>query len=375
MSRRDQDAVTIVFAGGGSGGHLAPGIAVAEALTAAGPAAQARFLCSQRPIDAEILGRAGVEFTPLPARPGRSPRSVLAFFGAVRRARAHLRDWDARAVLSLGGFVSLPVAVAAWRLGIPILLLNLDAVAGRANRVVARLATRVLSAVPPRNLRVAEGGIVGMPVRRAARADGDAPACRRRLGLDPDRPTLLVTGASQGSASFNDAVPAIIASSPQLFRSWQVLHLAGAGDEARIRAIESRYRAAGVAASVIPFLHEMGDAWGAATLAITRGGASSVAEASANAVPSIFVPFPHHHDQHQRSNAMPLVERGAARLARDPVLAEGVDPPLDEVLRATAGDSSFMASAREILLRAMPRHPAERVAEELRALASRRNER
>ncbi len=360
---------TIVFAGGGSGGHLSPGLAVAEALSAMDGECTSLFLCSDRSVDAEMLREAGVRYAPVPARAGKSIRALLAAIRARRESRRLLRERRAAVVLSLGGFVALPVAAAARSLGIPVVVLNLDAVIGGANRFIARFATLLLSAVPTESISIPADRIVGLPLRRAALAPGPAAECRGALGLDPSRDTLLVTGASQGSNALNDAVPAILAASPRIGESWQVLHLAGGGDTARLDPIRARYRDAGIRARVDGFVHGMGLAWGAATLAVTRGGANSVAEAEANAVPTIIVPFPHHRDQHQRLNARHLVECGAARLARDPSLPDGVDPPLAEVLPSTLADREFISTACSAMQHRRRPDAAKLVAERLVELA------
>jgi len=342
---------TIVFAGGGSGGHLSPGLAVNEALPDCHPDLQSLFLCSERAIDREVLSGAAVEFVPIPAAPfSLRPGALLRFLSSMRRSerlcRSILSERRVVGVLALGGFVSVPVVRAARSLGIPVTLLNLDAVAGRANRVVARWADLVLTAIPAEGLARypnREVEVVGMPIRRAARAIAAPQECRTRLGLDPFRSTLLVTGASQGSQSLNDAIPDIVLRHRDRFDEWQVLHLCGASPPERIDSIRARYEEAGVKSSVVPFLHEMGIAWGAATLAIARGGASTVAEAACNRIPTIVVPFPHHRDQHQRRNAEPLIAHGMARLARDPRSAELDIDDLESVILATLPPSDDLA--------------------------------
>ena len=328
---------TIIFAGGGSGGHLSPGIAVAEALVELDPSIDPLFLCSERAIDREVLTGAGVAFEPIPAAPFvLQLRGLLRLISSLPRATRRSRDilvrTRASAVLALGGFVSVPVARAAVRGHIPLALLNLDAVAGRANRVVARWANTVFSAPPGGGLRRDRIEFVSVPVRRAARAPANAGECRQRLGLDAQRPTIVLTGASQGSAALNEALPSIVAKHAALLREWQVFHLCGGGDSQRVDALRQCYQSAGITAVVQPFLHEMGLAWGAASIAITRAGASSVAEVALNRVPAIFVPFPHHRDQHQRLNAEPLVRAGMALMAHDPLRPGTGDPSVESAL-------------------------------------------
>jgi UDP-N-acetylglucosamine--N-acetylmuramyl-(pentapeptide) pyrophosphoryl-undecaprenol N-acetylglucosamine transferase len=320
----DDGQGSIVFAGGGSGGHLSPGLAIAERLIAVAPGLQPVFLCSDRAVDALMLGEAGARFEAVPARPfSWRPAGLLRFVrgwrASVSAASRALQSHRARQVVSLGGFVSAPVVKAARRAGLPVTLINLDATPGRANRAVARAATRVWSAVAATGLPRWDGAVLGFPVRRSAIAPGDAAMCRAELGLEPTRHTLLVTGASQGATSLNRFVPHFAECRAQLLSGWQVLHLAGSMSEAEIAALAARYARAGVHAKVLPFLHRMGLAWGAADVALTRAGANSVAEAELNRVPSLFVPYPYHRDLHQRENARPLVEAGAAAIALDAI--------------------------------------------------------
>lgn len=362
---------TIVLAGGGSGGHLSPGLAIAERLLEVDSRARPLFLCSERAIDAAMLGDAGADFRPIPAAPLRwTPAGFLKCARAYWRGRAVarriLRDEQVQHVVSLGGFVTGPVTAAARSLGIPVTLLNLDATPGTANRLVARRAQRVLSAVAtPRNPQFAEA-IVGMPIRRNARAPAGRAECRARLGIPPTSPVLLVTGASQGAGSLNRFMLEFARRHRELLSHWHILHLAGPQGEPGAAALAEGYRAIGVSASVVPFMSEMGLAWGAAELALSRAGANSVAEAEANRVPTVFVPYPFHRDLHQAANAAPLVEAGAAALAYDrvepeanmasigavlePLVAEGARRDSMEAALAARGDlDAALAIARTLL--------------------------
>jgi UDP-N-acetylglucosamine--N-acetylmuramyl-(pentapeptide) pyrophosphoryl-undecaprenol N-acetylglucosamine transferase len=312
-------AGSIVLAGGGTGGHIAPGIAIAERLAELAPELHAVFACSTRAVDAQMLEHVGADFAPIPAeglspRPMKLARAVRAFFAGRSAARELLAERGAKAVVSLGGYVTGPVYSAARALKVPVLLVNLDATPGKANRFVARGATRILSACPTPSLPGFAERVVGMPIRRAAIATVSQAECRARLGLEPGLRTLFVTGASQGAASLNELMRALVASDRPAFGGWQVLHLVGGADRA---PIESAYREAHIRASVVPFLHEMGLAWGAADLALSRAGANSVAEAVLNRVPTVFAPYPYHADLHQKWNAQPHHDEGVAILCDD----------------------------------------------------------
>jgi len=319
---------TVLFAGGGTGGHLFPALAIAEELLERAPGMRVRFLASPRTLDAEILraerlAGAPPDFEAIPARPfgvhpGTLARFLLSWGGAVRAGRAAIRRAEAPVVVAMGGFVAAPCVQAARAEGVPVLMVNLDATPGRANRWIARHAGRVLTAAA---VEGAAWEVVPPIVRRSARPSGDAASCRGRFGLDADRPTLLVTGASQGASSMNRLLAAMVARDPGVFTrgGWQVIHQTGKAD---VEETRSAYRGAGIPSVVEPFLREMGTAWGAATVAVSRAGAGLVAESWANRVPTLFLPYPFHRDQHQRRNAEPLVRAGAAELATDHVHVE-----------------------------------------------------
>ncbi len=356
---------TVAFAGGGSGGHLSPGLAIAERMVEIVPGVRPVFLCSTRAIDAQMLGDAGVQFRPIPAEGlAKSPRGVLRFVRGyvkgVLEARRVLREEGVEHVVSLGGFVTGPVTQAARMLRIPITLVNLDATPGRANRVVARRAQRVVSACETPGLPKFAEAIVGMPLRRSAVAQAGRAACRGELGLDPVRPTLLVTGASQGASSLNAFMVAFALAHRDLLKDWQVLHLAGPRGTPSAAELDAAYARAGVKALVLPFLNEMGLAWGAAELALSRAGANSVAEAEANRVPTVFVPYPYHADLHQEANAKPLVDSGAAVLAYDRLDVTRNLESIGRPLEALMADGR-LRDAMEEKLRARPHADAAEV--------------
>jgi len=341
-SSADSSRTSIVLAGGGTGGHISPGIAIAEALADLAPDVDRVFACSTRAVDARMLGHVGADFTAIEAeglaiRPAKLVRFVRAFLAGRRAARELLERRRARAVVALGGYVTGPVVDAARRLGVPVLLVNLDATPGKANRWVARHAARVLTACPTPSRPDFAERMVGMPVRRAAIASVPAREARERLGLDPGLHTLLVTGASQGAASLNELLALLVRSDRPAFGGWQVLHLVGNADPA---PIEASYREASVRARVLPFLHEMGLAWGAADLALSRAGANSVAEAVLNAVPTVYAPYPYHKDLHQKWNAQPYHEAGVAVLCDDLVTAEKNRATLGAALIALMTDDA-----------------------------------
>jgi UDP-N-acetylglucosamine--N-acetylmuramyl-(pentapeptide) pyrophosphoryl-undecaprenol N-acetylglucosamine transferase len=318
--------VAFVFAGGGTGGHLFPGLAIAEEILKRKPGARCVFLCSDRAIDAQILGAArlegrAVEFRALPAKPvSLRPKGLLAFARSwgpsVRATRALIRTAGGPVnIISMGGFVAAPAVQGARAEKAAVTLVNLDAVPGKANRWIARRAARIFTAVPPSRKWGAKPWVEVPPiVRQAALAGRPASDCRLGLGLDPAMRTLLVTGASQGAGSINQMMAAFVKADASRLAEWQVIHQTGREGVEEMRAA---YAGAGIPARVEPFFETMGLAWGAADLAVSRAGAGSVAEAWANRIPTIFMPYPYHKDQHQRFNALPLERAGGALVVTD----------------------------------------------------------
>jgi UDP-N-acetylglucosamine--N-acetylmuramyl-(pentapeptide) pyrophosphoryl-undecaprenol N-acetylglucosamine transferase len=364
----------VIFAGGGTGGHLFPALAVADQLLQRDPGAHLRFLCSQRAIDTQILRAAGVDFEPVPARelslrPLRLLRFLRAWGPSLRAGRRAIRalreEHEHLVVVAMGGFVCAPVALAARAERAPLLLVNLDAAPGKANRWVARHANRCLSAARSPDVEARNWQIIP-PIVRAAAVGGDPADCRRRLGLRPDVPTLLVTGASQGASSINDAMIALVETHADALRQWQIFHQTGArvrDGRSEVERVREACERAGVAAQVVPFCDDMGAAWGAADVAVSRAGAGSVGEAWANATPTIFLPYPWHRDEHQRRNAEPLEHAGGAVILRDTLDAARTAESIAETLLPLLRDPAKRDAMRRALASLGPADGARRVAE------------
>ncbi|MSR41240.1 MAG: UDP-N-acetylglucosamine--N-acetylmuramyl-(pentapeptide) pyrophosphoryl-undecaprenol N-acetylglucosamine transferase [Phycisphaerales bacterium] len=363
---------SIILAGGGTGGHIAPGIAIAERLCEIAPTIPLRFACSTRPIDMRMLDSAGYHAEPIPAegfspRPAKLLRFARAFLAGRSVAHELLRTQNARCVISLGGFVTAPVVYAARSLKVPVFLVNLDATPGKANRWVAKRAQRIWSACETPGCPNFATRVVGMPIRRVAIAPMDGAQCRAQLGLHEGLRTLFVTGASQGAKSLNDLLMLMLKERRSAFSGWQVYHLVGGGER---HAMEAAYRDAGVHAVVDSFLEKIGLAWGSADLALSRAGANSVAEAVANAVPTVFAPYPWHHDQHQKANAQPFVDARLARCEHDHIEAVPNLATLGSALQELLQDHQQRENMRDGL-RALPQADAAlEIAKTAAAIAS-----
>ena len=317
-------STSVVLAGGGTGGHIEPMLALADALRRRDETLRITCLGTARGMETRLVPARGYELrlippVPLPRRP---TVDLLRVPGRVRRAvaetRALLTELSADVVVGFGGYVALPAYLAARRAGIPVVVHEQNALPGLANRIGARLAARVAVTVPGTPLHGGEH--VGMPLRtaissldRAARrAEG-----RAEFGLDPDRPTLLVFGGSQGAARLNRA--AVAAADDLTAAGIQVLH--ARGPKNTDVAVEPR---AGGAApyTIVDYLERMDLAYAAADLALCRSGAVTVAELAAVGLPAAFVPLPIGNGE-QRRNAMPVVEAGGGLLVEDADLDAG----------------------------------------------------
>jgi UDP-N-acetylglucosamine--N-acetylmuramyl-(pentapeptide) pyrophosphoryl-undecaprenol N-acetylglucosamine transferase len=316
------DPTTILLAGGGTGGHLYPGIAVADELRAMNAGIKPVFLCTKREIDKVILEPTGFEFIPQPIVPlARSVSGLLRFYKNWRETvdlvRQVIAERRPAAVLGLGGYAAGAAVKIAAKKGIPTAIVNPDVIPGKANQYLMRYTKAVCCQFEQTREHVPNEHrdklkITGCPIRADIITGRNREAAIKRLELQPNLKTLVVTGASLGAQTVNEAVLTMLEGmSPA---GWQVLHLAGRDHAAAVRA---GYRDLPVAARVIDFTPAMADVWAVADLCISRSGASSCAELTTCGVPSLLMPYPFHKDMHQRANAKVLADAGAAVLIDD----------------------------------------------------------
>ena len=293
-----------VIACGGTGGHLFPGIAVAEVLQNRGH--EVMLLVSEKDIDAVALsGRTNFQVEKLPTV-GLPSLFSPAFFGFTRRfieslslCRSLYRKFKPQVVLGMGGFTSTAPVLAGRIRGIATFIHESNAIPGKANRLTARLVNAVMlgfkECAPffPKT----RTEITGTPVRTEL-VPLDRADARRKLGLQEDVPTLLVMGGSQGASGINQA---LIKALPFLQGApLQVIHLSGVRDE---RLVADNYRRENVPAYIGAFHHRMEEVYSAADLVVARAGAASLAEFAAFSLPGILIPFPYATDDHQTRNA------------------------------------------------------------------------
>ena len=299
---------TIMIMAGGTGGHVMPGLAVAAEMRArdwrvvwlGNPSGMEAALVPKHGIPLHGVRVGGVRGKGLATRL-MLPFRLLRAFGDSLRA---LRATRPAVVLGMGGYVAFPGGMMASLLRRPLVVHEQNSVAGLTNRLLARVAVRVLEAFPG---TLPGAQCTGNPLRSAMLRD-DSPQARYAQRTGPLR--LLVVGGSLGAQALNDAVPAALALLPARDRP-EVVHQSGRGHR---EALEARYRELGVAATVVEFIDDMAHAYAQADLLICRAGAMTVAEIAAIGVASVLVPFPHAVDDHQTGNARFLSSNEAAVL-------------------------------------------------------------
>jgi UDP-N-acetylglucosamine--N-acetylmuramyl-(pentapeptide) pyrophosphoryl-undecaprenol N-acetylglucosamine transferase len=302
----------VAIACGGTGGHLFPGIAVAEHLKKRG--CNVALLISPKDVDQQAVKSAsGMEIFTLPAVALQNKNYfsfAKSFWNSFRASRSIFKQRNPDAVLAMGGFTSAPPVLAARKFGAKTFLHESNTIPGRANRFLARFMHMAFVGFPETasRLKACKISVTGTPVRPQFQLR-DAAGCRTALGLEPNCPTILVVGGSQGASGLNGM---ILSALPLLAgKNWQYLHLTGTNDFEKVKVT---YASRGIKAIVKPFLVEMDLALGAATISVSRSGASSLAEIAAMRLPSLLVPYPTAADNHQFVNASAFEKTSAAKL-------------------------------------------------------------
>ena len=347
MSQRlnPKQPLRIVVMAGGTGGHVFPALAVAEALRERG--VEVSWLGTRQGLEAEVVPRAGfpIDYVQVSGLRGKGTLSLLLapvrLLRALSQSLTILGRRRPAAVLGMGGFVAGPGGLAAWLKRRPLLIHEQNARAGLTNRLLAPLARRVMEAFPGTFDARHQAMHTGNPLRQAfveaARAPADDP--------QPHRLRLLVVGGSLGAARFNDVVPEALAALDEGMRP-EVWHQAG---KRNLEAARTAYGTAGVEARLEPFIEDMAAAYRWADVVLCRAGAMTIAELAAMGAPSILVPYPFAVDDHQTANARYLADARAAILLPQPQLSA---QRLGEILLALGTEQlqAMAAAARRLAL-------------------------
>jgi UDP-N-acetylglucosamine--N-acetylmuramyl-(pentapeptide) pyrophosphoryl-undecaprenol N-acetylglucosamine transferase len=339
----------VLLAGGGTAGHTSPLLATADALRRRDPDVEVIALGTARGLETRVVPEAGYPLelippVPLPRRPGAELLRVPGRLRGARKAALEVLDRvQPDVVVGFGGYVSVPAYLAARKRKLPLVVHEGNALPGIANKLGARFTTHVATSFPDTELPHAR--YIGLPIRRmistldraALRAEG-----RVTFGLDPDLPTLLVTGGSQGARRLNQSVAA---AAPALAAAGvQVLHIVGPQGEATPETTPG-----GPPYVTVPFVSRMDLAYAAADVVVCRAGSNTVTEVSGVGLPAVFVPLPIGNGE-QAHNARPVVDAGGGLLVADAALtAEWVSGTVPDLLNDTERLATMSAAAANLI--------------------------
>jgi UDP-N-acetylglucosamine--N-acetylmuramyl-(pentapeptide) pyrophosphoryl-undecaprenol N-acetylglucosamine transferase len=311
----------LLIAGGGTGGHLFPGVALAEELRARDPDAPVLFVGTARGIEARVLPELGWELALIEVSGLKTVgvvgvlRGLLRIPRALLQARRVVKRFGPDVVIGVGGYASGPVVLVARLMGVRSAILEQNSIPGLANKILGKLVHVVFLAFEEtrRYFRRSKIRMTGNPIRRgillqltsasAASTSDAAPAAT------PGALRLFVFGGSQGAKAINELVPAAAALLAARGVALSIVHQTGTGD---LEASRARYAAAGVEVDLRPFIQDMASEYARADLVVARSGATTVAELAVVGKPAILIPFPHAADNHQEINAREMADAGAA---------------------------------------------------------------
>jgi UDP-N-acetylglucosamine--N-acetylmuramyl-(pentapeptide) pyrophosphoryl-undecaprenol N-acetylglucosamine transferase len=341
---------------GGTGGHVFPGLAVAHHLMAEGW--QVRWLGTADRMEADLVPKHGIEidFISISGLRGKGLKALLLaparIFNAWRQARALMKAYRPDVVLGMGGYVSGPGGLAAWSLGIPVVLHEQNGIAGLTNKWLARIAKKVMQAFPG---AFAHADVVGNPVRTDVLA---LPLPQARFAGREGPVRVLVVGGSQGARVLNQTMPQVAG---RLGAAVTIWHQCGKGGQAVVQ--QAYAEAAQPQHKVTEFIDDMAAAYAWADVVVCRSGALTVSEIAAAGLPALFVPF-QHKDRQQYWNALPLEKAGAAKILEQPQFT------VDAVTETLAGwdRTRLLAMAERARAASIP-DATERVAKEVSAAA------
>lgn len=369
----------VVFAGGGTGGHLYPALAVAEELSSRDASFEALFVGTARGIESRVVPRAGygIELIPSRGARGKGPlgKAVTAAMLAAGTVRSMgiLRRFSPDLVFGSGGYASVAAVTAAWLTRRPVVLQEQNSVPGLANRTLAPAAKRIYLGFEKAKGYFRKGApvmVTGNPLRGGIGAEGrgsDAGAgsadARSMFGLPVGGRVLLVFGGSQGAMTLSRAA------SDYILRREDLRAIVQTG-EAGYAEISEKLHSAGERVHVSAYIEDIGKAYEAADAALARAGALSVSELAEAGLPSVLVPYPHCADDHQRHNASVLTEAGGAVMIEDSRLdADSLAAALDPMLGDQAGSGEELDRMRSALAPFRGRRAAAAIADDMTALA------
>lgn len=358
--------IRLLLAAGGTGGHLFPGLAVAEAVQRQTDA-EVLFVGTAGGMEKEMIPHLGFALRLIPAEQLRGRNwwgRLHALWAAVRGVGAAwqvIREFAPDLIFSIGGYASAPTVLAGWARRVPCILLEPNAIPGLTNRLLSRLATKVCVGFPDtiRFFPVQKTVYTGNPVR------WNTPTPLVSTRTSPDEFTLLIVGGSAGAHRLNQTLPPALARLGPGREKLRVIHQTGKADHEEVSAAYARL---GIRAEVLSFIETMQEVYSVADLVVCRAGATTVAELAALGKPALLIPYPYAVDDHQRANAEVLVRAGAARVILDAQLTpERLSQEISTLMQDRA---QLSAMARAALAQGRPDATAVVVRECLACLPS-----
>ena len=328
----------IIVSGGGTGGHIYPALTLIDAIKNKRPDAEFLYVGTEKGLEADIVPKAGINFTALKLEGGLERRFTLENISraanaiwSIKRAADIVKSFKPSAVVGTGGYVCGPILLAASLMKVPTLIQEQNAVAGVTNKILSKFVKKIAVGTRDalKNFPADKTVYTGNPIRKevlaAKKEDG-----LREFNFTDDKPIILISGGSRGARSINNAMINVLKSAAQK-NSAQFLHVTGKGEFNSVVEKLSDLDAPNI--RIVPYLYNMPTAMAMADLAIFRAGATGLAELTARGIPSILIPYPYAAENHQEFNARSLVEAGAARMILNKDLtAEILSATIDELL-------------------------------------------
>ncbi|MCQ2736684.1 MAG: undecaprenyldiphospho-muramoylpentapeptide beta-N-acetylglucosaminyltransferase [bacterium] len=345
--------MNIVFTGGGTGGHLYPAIAVARAIKSKYPDSRILFIGNKDGVEASIVPREGfdikfVSCSSFSSNPVKLAKGIVKIAAGIAKTLSIFSEFKPDIVTGSGGYVSAPVTMAAFLKKIPVVLLEQNTISGKTNRLVGKIAKKICISFEgsassfPKEKTVLTGNPVRDDIIEASRQDA-----RKRLGIPEDRKCLLITGASQGARSINEAIASKLPSWKDL--DMTIIHITGEKNiEEAKKAAEAVPKGSCLDYRPLPFMDNIADAYASCDLAAARAGATTLAELTARGIPSILIPYPHAAEDHQRKNAEFIASKGAALTIEDSEAMEKLGDTIEKLFNDRAGLERMAECSRKL---------------------------
>ncbi|MBR4151833.1 MAG: undecaprenyldiphospho-muramoylpentapeptide beta-N-acetylglucosaminyltransferase [Selenomonadaceae bacterium] len=342
----------IIVSGGGTGGHIYPALTLINAIKNKRPDAEFLYVGTEKGLEADIVPKAGINFTALKLEGGLERHFTLENISraanaiwSIKRASDIVKDFKPNVVVGTGGYVCGPILLAASLMKVPTLIQEQNAVAGVTNKILSKFVNKIAVGTQdalknfPADKTIYTGNPIRAEVLLANREDG-----LKEFGFTTDKPIVLISGGSRGARSINDAMIGVLKSAA-VKNSAQFLHVTGKGEFDSVTSkLTDVLDAPNI--KVVPYLYNMPQAMAMADLAIFRAGATGLAELTARGIPSILIPYPYAAENHQEFNARTLVDAGAARMILNKDLtAELLQKNLDELLSSSEKLKSMAAAS------------------------------